>query len=196
MNKISLRPFRGKPPQCHPEKKHYSNGLCKTCYNREYDSSHPEQAKVGRQRRGKRWRSKPENKASIEEYNKSYFSNNKPKFRQLNNQWRKINRVGQMLIQARKRAKKKGWVCTLAHQDIVIPKYCPVLGIELRHGIKIRCANSPSLDRIDSSKGYTPDNIAVISEKANRIKNDATLSDILLIADYMLRHAKIGTVNA
>ena len=42
--------------------------------------------------------------------------------------------------------------------------------------------NSPSLDRIDSSKGYTPDNVWVISRRANIIKHDATLEELLLIS--------------
>jgi hypothetical protein len=43
-------------------------------------------------------------------------------------------------------------------------------------------SNSPSLDRIDSSKGYTPDNIWVISNKANSIKSNATVEELETIA--------------
>jgi hypothetical protein len=39
--------------------------------------------------------------------------------------------------------------------------------------------------RIDYSKGYTYDNCQVISNKANRIKNDATLEDLELLVNYL-----------
>jgi len=45
--------------------------------------------------------------------------------------------------------------------------------------------NSPSLDRIDNSKGYVPGNIAVISMRANMIKNNATLAELKAIVAYM-----------
>lgn len=43
--------------------------------------------------------------------------------------------------------------------------------------------NSYSLDRIDPNKGYIKGNIWVISLRANRIKNDATVSELRMIAD-------------
>jgi len=44
---------------------------------------------------------------------------------------------------------------------------------------------APSLDRIDSRKGYTKDNIQVISNKANILKNDATLSELKMFAKWI-----------
>ena len=78
---------------------------------------------------------------------------------------------------------------TIKPSDIVIPDICPVLGIPLisggGHGFK---DNLPSVDRVDSSKGYTPDNIAIISWKANRMKNDNTVETLEKIATYMRNH--------
>lgn len=79
---------------------------------------------------------------------------------------------------ARKRALESAIPCSLAVTDIQIPLVCPVLGIPLRPGCRKNHDASPSLDRIDSSKGYTPDNVWVISYRANRIKNDATLDEL------------------
>jgi hypothetical protein len=41
------------------------------------------------------------------------------------------------------------------------------------------------LDRIDNSKGYVPSNIAVISMRANMIKNNATLAELKAIVAYI-----------
>jgi hypothetical protein len=71
-----------------------------------------------------------------------------------------------------------------------LPSVCPMLGKPLnyegtgREGYT-REEYSPSLDRIDSSKGYTKDNIQVISWRANRIKNDSTPEELMMIAKYM-----------
>jgi hypothetical protein len=75
-------------------------------------------------------------------------------------------------------------------EKINIPDNCPVLGIPLNyHGVEkqgwSRTDNSPSIDRIDSSKGYTLDNMQIISWRANRIKNDSTPEELRLLADYM-----------
>ena len=44
---------------------------------------------------------------------------------------------------------------------------------------------SPSLDRIDPNRGYTKDNIIVMSYRANRIKNDATKEEIKKLAEWI-----------
>ena len=49
----------------------------------------------------------------------------------------------------------------------------------------VRHRISPSIDRIDSTKGYTKDNIQIISWRANRIKNDSTPEELMQIATYM-----------
>jgi len=77
--------------------------------------------------------------------------------------------------------------------DLPLPDYCPALGIQLNYnGIagatpvwKGRTDASPSIDRIDSIKGYEPDNIQILSWRANRIKNDSTPEELKMIADYM-----------
>lgn len=63
---------------------------------------------------------------------------------------------------------------------------CPVLGIELGWG-DYRGGSSASIDRIDSTKGYTKDNCRVISWRANRLKSDATFEELQLLAADALR---------
>lgn len=79
--------------------------------------------------------------------------------------------------------------------SINIPDICPILGIVLNYDGNeysgwVRDDLSPSIDRIDSNKGYIKDNIQVISWRANRIKNDSTPEELLKIANYMIELTK------
>lgn len=62
--------------------------------------------------------------------------------------------------------------------DLTFPITCPVLGIPLKFNRGQLQDDSYSIDRIDSSKGYTIDNIEVISWRANRLKNNATTEEL------------------
>lgn len=90
-----------------------------------------------------------------------------------------------MYHRCQQRARKKGIEFTLTEADIVIPDICPVLGIPLVKGIGQPHMASPSMDRIDNSKGYTKDNTEVISMRANLLKADATIDEIERILAYM-----------
>lgn len=86
-----------------------------------------------------------------------------------------------MLSRARQRAKKKGIPFDLDIDDIFIPENCPILGIPLRLNKGGRSGyfdDSPSLDRINPTYGYTKGNVRVISSRANRLKSDATIAEI------------------
>jgi len=91
-----------------------------------------------------------------------------------------------LLNYARRNAKRRGEECTLELKDIVIPEYCPVLGIKLEPGSNSHQDCSPSVDRIDSTKGYVKDNVWIISARANRIKNNATIEEIKLLYEALL----------
>lgn len=68
--------------------------------------------------------------------------------------------------------------------ELSFPVTCPVLGIPLKFNRGAAEFNSYSVDRIDSTKGYTIDNIEVISLRANKLKSDASLTEIHAISDY------------
>jgi len=82
---------------------------------------------------------------------------------------------------AKCRAKRAGLVFNIALEDIVIPEICPVFGTPFIKGSWKNHAYSPSLDRIETSKGYEPGNVWVISHRANLIKNDASLGELKLL---------------
>jgi hypothetical protein len=87
-----------------------------------------------------------------------------------------------MLNRSKSRAKKRGFEHNITLDDISIPDKCPLLGIQLIKGTDSVQDCSPTLDRIDSSKGYIKGNVWVISYKANTIKNNATPEELLTIA--------------
>ena len=105
--------------------------------------------------------------------------------------WQKIhghtyyiaNREKMILRLAKTRALAKGITFNIEPSDIVVPGECPLLGIPLIIGTGGGLTdNSPSIDRIDSTKGYEKGNVWVISGRANRIKNDATPEELMRIA--------------
>lgn len=87
-----------------------------------------------------------------------------------------------MLSAARSRARTKGLPFSLKPDDISMPDRCPVLHIPLNTGHR---DNAASLDRIKPARGYVPGNVVVISQRANRIKNDATASELYDIAEWL-----------
>jgi len=97
---------------------------------------------------------------------------------------RESDMPGTLVKQAKGRAKRLGLPFNLTRSDVSIPDVCPVLGIPLRvnHG---KCgADSPSLDRIVPELGYVVGNVAVISHRANTIKNDASPDELRAILRY------------
>jgi hypothetical protein len=95
----------------------------------------------------------------------------------------------QLCGKARARGRKAGMEATFRGADISWPTHCPVLGIELdyttprgqRNG---HAANLPSIDRWDNTKGYTLENVRVISLRANQLKGNATWQELMAVALY------------
>lgn len=63
---------------------------------------------------------------------------------------------------------------------------CPIMGTTFTIGGDRN--TSPSLDRIDPTKGYTPDNIQIISTLANNMKSNASDAELLQFCTYYLRY--------
>lgn len=94
------------------------------------------------------------------------------------------NYAHSMFKTAQKRAKTSNREFTITVEDIVIPENCPIFDRPFIYGGgPSNKDNSPSLDRIDSNGGYTPDNIRVISFRANRHKGDMTKEEAIKLAE-------------
>jgi hypothetical protein len=89
-----------------------------------------------------------------------------------------------MLSNSRQRAKNAGMENTLKRSDIQIPDLCPVFNVPLMREDKSTWLYSPSIDRIDNTKGYTPDNIVIVSRRANILKKDATIDELRMMHEF------------
>lgn len=89
---------------------------------------------------------------------------------------------------SKKRAKSKGIAFDIKVKDIHIPDRCPLLNIPIE--VQKGGANdfSPSLDRIDSTRGYVQGNIWVISRLANIMKAHATIDQLLLFSKNIQKY--------
>jgi len=103
-----------------------------------------------------------------------------------------LGRCKNMLKGCRCRSAVRGLECSITLEDILdlFPDdgKCPVFGIDLSLENPHLKDDSPSLDRLDNTRGYTKDNCVVVSFKANRIKNTATLEDLELLAGWLREH--------
>ena len=90
-----------------------------------------------------------------------------------------------LLENAKRRAKIRGLDFDISVDDIIIDEVCPILKTPYKIGEEVVCYESPSLDRIDSSKGYIKGNVQVISYRANTIKCNSTIEELEMLLQYL-----------
>lgn len=106
--------------------------------------------------------------------------------------WKRRNRKSawsaSVVSNCRARAKRKNVECTItpAYMREITTDRCPVFGTRFvfagNGGI---LPSSPSIDRLDPSKGYIEGNVVVISMKANTIKSAYGSKDLYKVADWL-----------
>ena len=97
--------------------------------------------------------------------------------------------IKKALVRAAKaRAKKKGIPFDITIEDFTLPEKCPLLEIPLTVGYGSSQENSYSLDKIIPELGYVKGNVWVISNKANAIKNNASLEELQLLVNNLEKH--------
>lgn len=127
-----------------------------------------------------------------------YYAQNAPRIRARSKAWRAANpdkvrkqgkehqRSGRALLnRARARARKKKVPFNLVLDDIVVPEFCPVLGMRLVFGDGHSTPASPTVDRLKPGLGYVRGNIQVMSHRANTIKSNATAEEIEKVARWL-----------
>ena len=127
------------------------------------------------------------NKDKVLEVVKQYRDNNRPMIQEKGREYYRRKLPNRLLNAAKARARTHNLEFTITLEDIVVPTHCPLLGIELRvaEGRTSSKAHSPSLDRFDCSKGYIKGNVWVISQRANTMKSDATLDELVMLVENL-----------
>ena len=106
--------------------------------------------------------------------------------REHRDKWYAKNPIKKFFAQWKSRANHRGRPFDLKESDIVFPLVCPVLGIPMNYE-DIKSDGYPHLDEIIPEKGYVSGNVKIISQRANRIKQDGSAEEHLKIAAYIQR---------
>ena len=110
----------------------------------------------------------------------------------LKTSYQKQQHLKRYLNNARCRARRDNLPFDITHEylESIATDECPVYGIVFEWGPSklgkgYTKENCPTLDRIVPEKGYVKGNVAFISYKANRIKDNGTMQDHYAIADWI-----------
>lgn len=105
-------------------------------------------------------------------------------------------RILQIFREIRSRSKnRKGIEFNLDWDDFrtrIMKGYCEVSGLPFDLDV-VGTPWAPSVDRIDSSKGYTNDNVQYVCRMLNHMKGAATMDDVMLLANALVARANTQT---
>lgn len=142
--------------------------------NKAWRASNPEAVAIYAER-DKAKRASPGVKAARRQYIQEYYAT-------------PAGRAAQMMCGARHRARLKGVECSITREWIeerVVAGVCEVTGLPFNlsgQGASSRDPWAPSLDRTDSSLGYTKENTKVVVCIYNYAKSDFTPDDVMRMA--------------
>ena len=121
------------------------------------------------------------------EYNREYYKNNREAILKRKKEYNKGRMAERLLANLKQRAKKKNLPFDLEVSDIEGVVECPVFGFELKRNENKSLNNSFSVDRKDSTKGYTKDNIQILSQLANTMKSSASREELIMFAKWVFK---------
>lgn len=94
-------------------------------------------------------------------------------------------RKHQILNRLKNRAIRDGEAYDLTVDSVYWPTHCPVFGYELSYEVADK-DRSVSFDKHDPKKGYTRENVVVMSLRANRAKWNLNVDEVKVLYEYLL----------
>ena len=153
-------------------------------YHKEYNKEYRSRPEVIERR--KEYHTRPEVIERRKEYRKEYRS--RPEVKERNKKYNKNKNAsvpGRLHdAKSRSRIKNLEFNITLEYLESIYPddSLCPLLNIPLDWDSPPKHPSTPSIDRIDSSKGYIKGNVQWVSWRANQLMRDATPDELLMVA--------------
>lgn len=94
------------------------------------------------------------------------------------------------LANAKQRARKGNFIFSLSMSDLIerVVPTCPLLGLPLVYSGDDLRSNAATLDKKYPDRGYTPDNIGIISHRANRLKSDSSIEELQTLLNNLIRY--------
>lgn len=162
-----------------------AKGRCKSCQveaQQRYAKRHPERV------REYQTRTRTKHAAYMREYREQHHERYlKNRRRQKVDHWAK-----QLLSGAKYNSKSRAHDAPTITEAWILsqPLCCPYLNVPLIPSVEPHNHWQPSLDRIDNSKGYTPDNVRLTSWAWNQMRGKLSLEAALMLLD-VVRTGKI-----
>ena len=166
--------------------------LCKDC-KKKHDKEYYEKSKLDPEKWNHRLELSRNEKARHHDrelnYNRDY--NKRPEVIERKSNWARAHNnkslrtiLNVKLSAARKRArdKKLPFNLDIEYLQSIYIETCPILEIPLNWAGGPRTDNTPALDKIIPELGYVKGNVRFISTKANSMKTDATIEQLLTFA--------------
>ena len=134
--------------------------------------------------------SRPEFRERCRVLAKQRRANNKEHYQKLDRARNLRTKPSRLLSAAKLRAKNRGHDFNIDISDVIIPEFCPILGIKIQPSKDVQGTSpcSPSVDRINNDFGYVKGNVRVISYRANSLKSDGKLAEFMAIVEDLKKH--------
>lgn len=166
--------------------------ICKEC-KKVQDKEYYEKIKADPEKWAHRLKLSREEKARHRDrelnYNRNY--NKKPEVIERKSEWarkRNTKSLHRVIYNKWRAAKQRSidkqlpFDLTVEYLESIYTETCPILEIPLNWKGGPRMDNTPALDKIIPSMGYVQGNVRFISTKANTMKTDATIEQLLTFA--------------
>lgn len=126
------------------------------------------------------------------EYNRRRYFRLKDSIKHKQHVKRKLNRAWELTRHCIARAKKKNYTCDLDREwaENKWTGICELTNIKFNLDANHPSTYSPSIDRIDNTKGYVKDNCRFILQGLNAMKGQGLDEDLYVIAENLLERKK------